>query len=318
MLTLSNSSIRTFKTCKRRYYLGHVRKLGTPRSRHNPTTVAELGTRCHTALEAHYGYGVDAVEAFRIIYDAAREAFPGRAEDLAAEQQWAVAMVTGYLEWAAERGIDEAFEVIDTERAVTAGMDIPGGSVTLMGKLDQTVRRTYDGALMFRDFKTVGSFSKADDLVRDEQFRFYSMLLALLGNPDGERIAGGLYTMLLRSKRTARSKGPYYQQIAVSYNRHDLNSMWLRTRETATEITQFTERLENGENHLSVAYPNPSQTCAWSCPFVSVCHLADDGSRFEDALAGLFEPKDPFAYYGTQDIDLIKKTVGIEEEPSEH
>jgi hypothetical protein len=312
-LVLSNSTIQTWKSCKRHYWLKYYRQLGTPKRRHNPCTVAELGTRVHTILEAYYGYGVAPENSLRILYDAAAIAYPDYADELDEEKSLAEIMVTGFLEWIAEKGIDDAFEVVATEQTVSAEMEIAGGrSVTLMGKLDQQVRRRFDDALMFRDFKTCGTFSKADGLIRDEQFRFYSMLWSMIA-PDGERIGGGLYTQLRRSKQTERAKGPFYQQIAVSYNRHDLNSMWLRTWEVASEIDRFTQRMDAGENHLAVAYPTPSMSCPWACPFVSVCHMADDGSRFEDALSNLYEPKDPLYYYGTEQIDLIKEVMGITE-----
>ena len=313
-LVLSNSTVRTYKNCKRRYYLHHYRELGTPRRRHNPTTVAELGTRVHTVLEALYGFNVPIETSMRVIYAHTMAEYPDYALQLEAEQELVEIMVLGWLDWAAEKGIDDSFEIVSTEQTVSAPMEIAGGrSVTLMGKLDQQVRRKFDDALMFRDWKTCGNFSKADDLVRDEQFRFYSMLWSMIA-PDGERVGGGLYTQLRRSKQSERSKGPYYQQIAVSYNRNDLNSMWLRTWETASEIDRMHQRLDAGENHLAVAYPNPSMSCSWSCPFVNVCHMADDGSRFEDALENLFEKRDPYEYYGTEQIDLIKEAVGISEE----
>lgn len=313
-LVLSNSTLQTYKSCKRRYYLGHYRELGIPKRRHNPTTVAELGTRVHTILEAFYGLGVAPEVSFPILYDAAKAEYPDYAGELDAERDLTEIMVAGWLEWAAEHGIDDAFEVVSTEQAVTAPMEIAGGrSVTLMGKLDQQVRRRFDDALLFRDWKTAGNFSKVDDLVRDEQFRFYSMLWTMV-TPEGERMGGGLYTQLRRSTQSARSKGPYYQQTAVSYNRHDLNSMWLRTWETANEIDRMHQRLDAGESHLQVAYPHPSMSCSWACPFVSVCHMADDGSRFEDALSNLFEVKNPYYYYGSEQIDLIKEAVGIKEE----
>lgn len=313
-LTLSNSTIKAFKQCKRMYYLRHYRELGVPKRRHNPTSVAEIGTRVHTILEAFYGYEVPVDVSIRVLYDRVAEQYPEYSTQFEDERQLAEIMVKGWLDWAEEKGIDDAFEIVSTEKAVSTEMEIAGGrSVTLLGKLDQQVRRKFDDALMFRDWKTCGTFSKADDLIRDEQFRFYSMLWSLIA-PDGERVGGGLYTQLRRSKQTERAKGPFYQQIAVSYNRHDLNSMWLRTWETASEIDRLVQRLDAGENHLAVAYPNPSMSCSWSCPFVNVCHMADDGSRFEDALAGLFEKRNPYEYYGTEQIDLIKEAVGITEE----
>jgi RecB family exonuclease len=310
-LVLSNSTIQVFKNCRRSYFLRYYRQLAVPKRRHNPCTVAELGTRVHTVLEAYYGYEVDPADSMRILYDAAIAEYPEYTDELDEEKSTVEIMVLGYLDWVAEKGIDEAFEIVSTEQTISTEMEIPDGrSVTLMGKLDQQVRRKIDDALMFRDFKTCGNFSKVDDLVRDEQFRFYSMLWNLSA-PEGERVGGGLYTQLRRSKQSERSKGPYYQQTAVSYNRHDLNSMWLRTREIAAEIDRFHQRLDNGENFLAVAYPSPSMSCSWMCPFVGVCHLADDGSRFEDALGSLYEPKDPMYYYGTESIDLIKESMGI-------
>jgi RecB family exonuclease len=313
-LVLSNSTIQQFKNCKRMYFLRYYRRLATPKRRHNPCAVTEIGTRVHTVLEAYYGYGINTDDALRILYDAAKTTYPEYTEDLEDEIKLTTIMVDGYLEWVAEKGIDEAFEIISTEQTVSAEMEIAGGrTVTLMGKLDQQVRRKLDDVLMFRDFKTCGTFSKVDDLVRDEQFRFYSMLWNLAA-PEGERVGGGLYTQLRRSKQSEHSKGPYYQQTAVSYNRHDLNSMWLRTWEIASEIDRFHQRLDDGENFLAVAYPSPSMSCSWMCPFVSICHMADDGSRFEDALSSLYEPKDPMYYYGTESIDLIKEVMGITEE----
>lgn len=313
-MKLSNSTIKTFKNCRRSYYLGHYRELGVPKRRHNPTTVAELGTRVHTVLEAFYGYNVPWEVSVPIIYAAAKEEHPDYALQLEAEQELVEVMVQGWFEWAAEQGIDHAFEVVATEKTVQYEMEMGGGrTVTLMGKLDQQVRRKFDDALMFRDWKTCGTFAKADDLIRDEQFRFYSMLWSLIA-PEGERVGGGLYTQLRRSNQSARSKGPYYQQIAVSYNKDDLRSMWYRTWEVANEIDRLHQRLDDGENHLAVAYPNPSMSCSWSCPFVNVCHMADDGSRFEDALSGMFEKRNPYDYYGSEQIDLVKEAVGITEE----
>lgn len=310
-LVLSNSTIRTYKTCKRHYYLRHYRELGVPKRRHNPTTVAELGTRVHTVLEAFYGYDVPWEVSVPIIYAAAKQEHPDYALQLEAEQELVEVMVQGWFDWAAEQGIDHAFEVVATEKTVQYEMDMGGGrTVTLMGKLDQQVRRKFDDALMFRDWKTCGTFSKADDLIRDEQFRFYSMLWNLIA-PEGERVGGGLYTQLRRSTQSARSKGPYYQQIAVSYNKDDLRSMWYRTWEVSNEIDRLHQRLDDGENHLAVAYPNPSMSCSWSCPFVNVCHMADDGSRFEDALSNLFENRPPYEYYGSESIDVVKRGTGI-------
>jgi hypothetical protein len=301
----SNSAIKTFKTCRRKYWLTYVRKFTVKPSKRIPHGVAELGTRVHLALEAYYGYNLDPLAVLNLVYQWAVQEYPNFAEDLTKEHAWAAVMTEGYLQWSSENGTDVGLDVIATERIVSRETVLPDGrAVSLVGKLDQTIRRQSDGAILTRDWKTVGTLTKANALLRDEQMRFYTMLQALSARESGERSTGVLYTMLLRSKRTARAKGPFYEQIEVSFNRHDLNSMWLRSIETVREILDFTARLENGEDHRSVAYPNPDIHCTW-CPFVSVCHLADDGSRFEDALSYEFSPGDPWAYYGNELIDKV-------------
>lgn len=306
MTEFSNSAIKTYKTCRRKYWLTYIRKFTVKPSKRVPHGAAELGTRIHLALEAYYGYNLDPLAVLNQVYQWAIQEYPNFAEDLTKEHAWACVMVEGYLQWSAENGTDVGLEVIATERIVSRETTLPDGcTVTLVGKLDQTIRRQSDGMILSRDWKTVGTLTKANALLRDEQMRFYTMLQALNARETGQRSSGVLYTMLLRSKRTARAKGPFYEQIEVSFNRHDLNSMWLRTLETAREILVFMERLEGSEDHRSVAYPNPDIHCTW-CPFVAVCHMADDGSRFEDVLRDTYTQGNPWDYYGN---DLIVRVL---------
>lgn len=313
-MQLSNSTLQTYKTCMRKWWLLYVRRLSTPPSRQVPTGVAELGTRVHLALEAHYGHDLDPISVLGLVYDWAIAEFPSFEPELTKEHSYAKVMVEGYLEWSAEEGIDVGLDIIATERIVEHQVELPSGrSVTLVGKLDQTIKRDVDNAILFRDWKTVGTLSKANGLIRDEQMRFYAMLQALTVRDTGEVAAGMLYTMLLRSKRTARAKGPFFKQIEVSYNREDHKSMWLRTIGVAENILDTEAKLSLGMDHRQAVYPTPGQHCEWSCPFVSICHLADDGSRFEDALSGNFVQGDPWAYY---ENDLIDRVLNAFERPA--
>lgn len=636
ILQLSNSTIKAFKTCRRKWYLTYYERLGIKPSRRNPTGYADLGTRVHLALEAYYGYGLDPLSVLGLIYQWACEEYPSYAEDLEKEQSWSTTMVDGYLIWAAENGVDAGLEVIATERMVSRETQLPDGrSVDLVGKLDQLIRREWDGAVLTRDWKpqpltesvltpsgwvtmgsiepgdtvcgahgepvrvvrvydrgvddvykinlndgthvratsdhpwiaqkywgekykivstdnlnrgaklkkfepyqdevgsdtpvdpyllgswisngdrwgrisdgipetleesgltprktdregkstlyesvipislrrflekedllmtysrdrfipqsyihgtsfrqrlsllhglmdgdgyfdgtrrssayystvsrnlagdvaalvrslggwaklwenpkpkytgsveyrviirsdfnpfrvcrhaeawekrklamggnamssakivvsvefdskepvrcieldsedklyvtsnytvthnTVGTLTKADKLLRDEQMRFYTMLQALTCEETGQRSGGVLYTMLLRSKRTARAKGPFYDQVEVNFNRHDLNSMYLRTLETAREILDTLARLNAGEDHKTAAYPNPDMHCDW-CPFATVCHMADDGSRFEDIVRDTYDRVDPWAYYGSDSIIRVLNEFNVD------
>ena len=307
-IQLSNSTIRTFKRCRRQWMLHYFYRWNTAPHLVNPSTTAALGTRVHTAMEAYYGYDLDPIEALDVVYQVDIFDHPLHEEVLEKEKGYAVAMVKGYVDWAAEEGIDVDLRVVATERVVSVQLPTAYGIVTLVAKLDQLVNRESDGAILFRDWKTVGTLAKSNHLILDEQFRFYHLLLTLL-NPTA-RVDGGLYLMLLRSKRTARAIPPFYRQDEISYNRNDVESMRLRTVEVAEDIQRTQARLEAGEDHRAVAYPSPGDHCRWACPFTAVCPLMDDGSRWDDALRNNFVQGDPYAYYGSQMIDTVRSVLG--------
>jgi hypothetical protein len=54
-----------------------------------------------------------------------------------------------------------------------------------------------------------------------------------------------------------------------------------------------------------VAYPNPTENCAWDCEFFVVCPMHDDGSRVDDAIAALYVSGDPMARYNLKTADAI-------------
>lgn len=309
-LRLSNSTLRGFKRCERNWYLAHYLTYGLRPEQENQTSVATLGTRVHCALEAYYGYGIDPVAALRVIYFLAEKEHPFDAEELDKQHGYARAMVEGFIQWSEEEGIDAALEVIATEHVEEHPLTLNDGTVVrLMAKLDQKVRRLTDGAILFRDWKTVGTLSKSHLLVLDEQMRFYSLLEALSARETAERADGGLYTMLLRSKRTPKANGPFYREVEVSFNEHDHDSMLRRTRLTAGRIVEATRRLDAGVHHLDVVEPNHGDYCGWGCPFTLICPMMDDGSRWEDALQANFIKRDPYGYYGTGLIDQVRASL---------
>lgn len=309
--------MRAFKRCHRSWYLAYYLQYGVRPERRNPATVADLGTRVHLALEAYYGHDLDPLEVLRVVYEQATREYPNYAEELVKEHGYAKTMVSGYIAWTEEEGIDADTEVISTEELVTRDFTLrDGDTVTIMAKLDQKVRRRTDGAIRFRDFKTVSSFSKANLLAIDEQMRLYSLLEYLDAGETGDRADGGYYNMILRSKRTARATGPFFKQLEVSYNTHDHASMMARVRTVAAEIRDTTKQLDDGGDHRAVAYPNPGDYCGWGCPFTLICPMMDDGSRWEDALKANFVRQDPYGYYGSGLLDYVKSVLapGMTEE----
>jgi hypothetical protein len=292
------------------WYLRWFRGLDTRPEDRAPAGVMQLGTNVHLALEAYYGYGLDWGKTLTWVYDQLAAARPVDVKEIRGEQSYAMAMVEGYLGWAAENGVDQEYAVVGAEQVLSVPVTVSGTPVELTGRLDQTVRRADDGALLFRDWKTVGDLARDEKLKRNEQMRWYALLQWIDASETGaQRVDGGLYTMLKRSKRTARAAGPFYSMIQVRYNEYDHASMLARVREVVREVLSAEARLRDGEGHHSAAYPNPGDHCDWLCPFSSVCTLADDGSRFEDALTGTYQVVDPYGYHSSARIDEVRKAL---------
>ena len=310
MLKVSPSELSKFRRCRRSWALTYFYKWGVDPARAPATSAALLGTRIHAALEAYYGYDIDPVSALGVIYEHEKHKRPDAEGELEGEHAWAHTMVSGYLQWAAETGVDEEYDVVAVERAVEVPILLTNGEMAVIsGKLDQIVRRKFDGAILLRDWKTVGSLHKADLLVLDEQMRIYSALLTRAS--DGMRVDGALFAMLLRSKRTARARGPFYEQVHIGYNGADHDSTIKRVRGALDDMNRVIRQLREGVDHRTAAYPHPmTDRCGWDCTFTHVCSLFDDGSRAWDAMKGNFQKVDPYAYRSNDLIDVIRRELG--------
>lgn len=312
MLRVSPSELGKFMRCRRQWALTYHYRWGIDPTTANPTGAALLGTRIHAAMEAYYGYDIDPLTALGVIYDNECNRRPDRAPELMKEREWAETMVSGYLDWAAENGLDEEHDIVATEHELETHVFLTSGEMAVVsGKLDQIVRRRIDGALQLRDWKTVGTLGKADTIIIDPQMRIYSALLAV--SSEGMRVDGALYTMMLRSKRTARAKGPFYEQVFVRYNDEEQRNMMTRVTGVLDDMDRVIRRLDAGADHRSVAYPNPMpDRCAWDCPFLQVCPLFDDGSRVQDAMEATYvKNADPYGYRKLDLLSQVKAAVGV-------
>jgi RecB family exonuclease len=312
MLRVSPSEIAKFRRCRRSWWLQYHQGWSPDPATAPATSAALLGTRIHAALEAYYGYDIDPCSALGVIYDFERSRRPDAEPELTAEQDWAMIMVSGYLDWAAENGIDAEYDVVEVERTLEVPILLSNGEMAIItGKLDQIVRRKMDGALCVRDWKSVATLHKADRLVLDEQMRVYSALLTIASN--GMRVDGSIYAMLLRSKRTARAKGPFYEQVHISYNGAEHMNMLQRLKGVLDDMERVTRQLDSGLVEPRVAaYPNPMlDRCGWDCSFVNVCPMFDDNSRALDAMRGNYVQGDPYSYRNSDLIDTVKAAFGI-------
>jgi hypothetical protein len=308
---LTHSEMKTFRTCRRKWYFEYYLRYGVRHADREVTGVAQLGTKIHMALEGHYT-GLDALDVLATLYDAVQDERPMEHKEIAAERSYAFTMVKGYLEWVEISGVDAEYRVIGTEVDTSVSLLLlDGRTVMLRGKLDQVVERR-DGTRMrlVRDYKTVGSLAKANDLIRDTQMRTYDLLHYLSTSKDDPEPDGVLYTMLLRSKRTSRATPPFYDVAHMRYNAADRRSAYSAITGTVTDMIDVRADLDAGAPHQAVAYANPTDACNWACPFKTVCPMADDGSRLGDALEAGFVKSDPWDHYGTGPMDEVRKALG--------
>jgi len=298
---VSNSEIQTFKDCKRKWWLTYYRRL-KPKSEKLTGPLA-LGSRIHEALDIHYSTGKDLLETHNnlLAKDKILAESQGMYTDtLDSEGELGRIMLEGFLEWAAEEGIDADFEMISTEEILS--MPLFGGEVELQGKLDMRVKRKSDGTRLFRDWKTVGtSFSEFEATAQmNEQILTY-MLLEAANTPEGERSSGSIFTLLRKVKRSATAKPPFYEQFEVNHNIFTIRSFWKRIHGELADLMGVKKALDAGGEHQQIARPHYTRDCKWKCQFELICPMFDDGSPVEDAINTMFEVSDPYAYYADSD-----------------
>lgn len=313
-IVVSNSSIQTWKDCKRRFWLSYMRRL-RPKQEKKSGALA-LGSRIHKALELYYGelledpmlekdrlmvIWADLIDEDRMVLDA-----EGRfTDDFDNEAELGRIMLEGYLEWVEDEGIDSRYEIIGLED--TLEYPILSGQVRVVGKLDQRVRDTVDGTLLVRDMKTSANFSDLmKTLEMNEQFLLYMTLEQLLKD-EGDRVSGAIVTALKKVKRTANAKPPFYANERVDHNVFTLRNFYKHLLGVSSDILEAWRAVEDGADPHVVMYPHPTRDCSWKCPFAAGCSMFDNGGAAEAWLADNFEVGSPFAYYG--DSDPTKKAA---------
>src|SRR5690606_24838637 len=139
----TNGELRTFKECRRKWWLGWYRKF-RPAEKSVAGTAAALGTRVHSALSAYYSR--DPRNPFVVLEnELARDrelvaADPTKLDELEKDGELARIMLEGYVEWLGETGADQGLRIVGDEVKMTVPM--PGlEGVELMGKLDLRVER---------------------------------------------------------------------------------------------------------------------------------------------------------------------------------
>jgi hypothetical protein len=307
--SFSNSECRCFKRCHRKWWLAYYRALGIREP--DATGPMSVGNRIHEAF-ALWFRPTDSVNPYETLaagFTRDLERWPDQTKELLQEQELCSAMVEGFFQWMAENGTDQGITIVGTEETLEFPIPLTTGvQVNIRGRLDVRVQRQIDGAQLFRDWKTVASLSEpVRTLHMDEQMLWYHLLEYLKlqqSGQDGKLTDGGLYTMLRRVKRTGTAKPPFYDQVEVRHNVHELQSMYLRIIGMVEDILRVRDALDAGADPRMVAYPTPTKDCKWDCDFFPVCPMFDDGSNAEGMLDSLYAHVDPYQRYSDEEAGV--------------
>lgn len=308
---ISNSSIQTFKGCKRRYYLGDY--LALTKKEKQYTGPLSLGSRLHNALEMFYKDGEDPVDAYKQLVKVDEELFlksysakdPDEVNKFNKEAELGRIMLEGYVEWLEENNADSKIVPLYVEKTVEYQLKEFNPRVVLQGKVDMHATRVEDGSTAILDHKSAISFDVYYKTAHmSEQLMYYVMLEKLNAKEGDPAIDGGIFSLMKKVRRTAKANLPFYERIDIRFNDDTLHSFWTRTLGTVKEMMELRDALDAGADHKFVAYPTPTNDCSWKCPFFSVCPMMDDGSDVERKLEAEFEQIDPNLRYKQQNETL--------------
>lgn len=304
---ITNSSIQTFKGCKRRWMLNDY--LGLKPKEKSYVGPLALGGRLHLALEMFYRDGLIPADAYAQIMVVDRQLFeasPGAKDDSQVkkfnnEAELGRIMMEGYYEWLLEENADSKIEPEFVEKVVEYKLENFDPRVILQGKVDMHARRVEDNSIAVLDHKSAISFDVYYKTAHmSEQLMYYVMLEKLTRNGDEEVVDGGIFNLLKKVKRTATATPPFYERLDVRFNDETLQAFWTRTLGTVKEMMEVRDALDEGQDHRFVAYPSPGPDCTWKCPFIHACPMMDDGSDVERYLEDNFEQVDPNERYKSE------------------
>lgn len=316
---LTNSELRCFKRCRRRWWLDYYRKI-RPAVR-QLVGPASVGTRVHHVLAGYYvpagSFRPDPWDLFeetvsqdKVLLDEQEASEETRAR-WQGEVDLARAMVEGYLEWVEETSADAGLEIVAPETRLVADPLFPDfPNARLLAKLDVRAVRASDNSRLFIDHKTVQDLTTPQKTLHlDEQMLHYQLVefMDLLrqkdvegtspGPIDGVRTDGAIYNMLRKVKRTATARPPFFGRVEVRHNPDELRSYWARVMQELADIEAARVAVEEGADHRKVMYPNPTKDCSWDCQHFAVCPMFDDGGHAEEFIRDNYIDVNPLERY---------------------
>lgn len=279
---VSHSEMLTYKECKRRWMLQYYLRL--KRKHQTVRVAADTGIAVHGALHQYYVLGgrrnheVGMEAAMQYLKDErasvlARELSPDEIKAIKEIFDVADIVTKGYFEWLDETGADDHWSVRGSEERLI--MDGPVEDTEIKGYVDLWGEHEPSGDLIVMDTKIVASIGDAlKTLHLNEQGPLYGVLMKV-NNPEARGLRV-VWNMIKRNKQTARAKPPFYQRYELAINPDQLAQFYVQLHGQLADMIETERRLNNGENHIEVAYPNPNRDCSWKCPYLSVCGAMQD------------------------------------------
>lgn len=274
----SNSEIATWRECRRKWMLTYF--LSLSKKERDVRYPLEVGNLVHGAFETFYLSG--GIENPTAEENARQYLLDKRAEDLAecsAEHhdtivkahKTADACLGSYLHWLDETGADLNLRILGSEDKLS--MPGPVENTILNGRIDLLAEDQRNGDIVVIDLKLVSSISEKIRMLHlDTQSKTYALLAReKFGRP--VRVA---FRIVKMNQRSARTKGPQEEEYVIHLNDGQLDTYQQQLQGIMSDIIDASTRLEAGTTHQVVAYPSPSDTCSWKCPFFAVCPLLDD------------------------------------------
>lgn len=307
-MKVSNSELRAFKRCRRKWWLSYYRRLRMVRE---GVGALSIGNMVHKPLEVYYAQEVRDPATFdweTVLDQHLRERLedPRLPEHLHGQMAEDAALVRimlkGYFEWLQDDGADSELEIVSAEQEIEAYLgEIEGVHVHLIGKLDVQAIMKSTRRHVFIDHKSVANMTDLPKIGElDEQLRTYGLLQRLAAAQKGlavEFASGGVWNMLRKVKRTARANPPFYARAGVAHNDEVFRNFYYRVWGEVRDIIRVRQALDSGESHHVVAYPYPTRDCSWDCPFFLICARFDDGSDVEGIIQSEYEVNDPYERY---------------------
>jgi hypothetical protein len=240
-----------------------------------PLTVGNL---VHGALEVFYlDGGVHSETAYERGIEYLKKARGIDLSECAAEHKDTIikahkaaeACFDSYVKWVEFTGIDDELEIIGTEDKITLAL----AGCQLNGRIDLLAKCKITGDIIVIDFKLVQSITDKIRLLHlDMQAKTYALLASRFY---GKKVR--IYFRIVKiNQRTAKTKGPQEENYNIHLNEAQLKLFERQISGMFGDIQALQERLLNDEDHQTVAYPSPSDSCSWKCEFFPVCSMLDD------------------------------------------